>query len=983
MTSPSPDITDMTARRFEPLDVAVLRAPAGKLWVSATSRSAAVHGVLRDGKDVPTYTELKELTRNFHTAVEKASLGQGRTIGSRLTHLLFGADDLRGLFDQTRAVAADSGRSLLVRMLAAPLELQAVPWELTMDPAGGDGRFLALAPASHLVRVPLSRTYASPRERLRPPLNLLIVLSSPTLARGGEDDVFDLFEEKRILLDALGSQDTLGIVDSDGERLVNIDIEEHPTVENLRALVTSRRDGYHFIHYVGHATDTGLVLEDHLSRSLDVPSAEVSDLLRACPNLRMVVFAGCYTARSPGRLARAAERGLPLWRLSTADHCVRDSCPIVIGMQALLPFRTQWLFSRFFYRSIAAGFSVVEAVHLARSAIHGDDHVGSERVDWAVPSLFLSDSPPLVVLDRPPSATRVPRHPPTEPWPIQLKLDGTAGDRHFFSRMACLRLAVDVLSANTRNHVLLMLGPSGAGKSRLIDRALQDIRDKVDFILYARAKHLNPDPLLKLCNLVAELLTKADGKRREPSPGWSGLDWWDRLFQDLAEQRFVIALDDIETLVSADDLGQAFAKLRGRQSLCRLALIGTEVPNGLRLRESGMPPARIFVRPLSFHDIDRWVRRNEPVLSAKCGDRQRLRFFSMLGTDLELWSRLAARVAKSSGEDIAVMVNEVLEPKQIAAAKDLRQTNRLPRSQRPLRIAVTGPSALEKTTSFALTEWAVKHRVSGRVPISDPDNAGALASVISVPEPDLRNGPTEERITRWLEAVADQDADIVLVGYGTPDTSERQRDVVGAICKSALVVSPAADDRGTPLYPALYDEVLAVGSTSTSKALAEDSARTYAGKPQLLAPDSLADEAALTYWVNDRDPRGGAAAALRVVASAVLVWATRPGKDAMWVKQTLRDSGKKVGSTGTSRWSPPELDIQSALDRARDEEVLEALVEASGDLTLLELMATVGFPLDQVTEALARLTTDIDRRRKTSRVVKVQTTFNEVYQAVR
>ncbi len=64
--------------------------------------------------------------------------------------------------------------------------------------------------------------------------------------------------------------------------------------------------------------------------------------------------------------------------LSIADHCVRDACPMVIGMQAVLPFGTERLFTRFFYQALTAGQPVAEALRLARLAVADDVHTGGD-----------------------------------------------------------------------------------------------------------------------------------------------------------------------------------------------------------------------------------------------------------------------------------------------------------------------------------------------------------------------------------------------------------------------------------------------------------------------------------------------------------------------------------------------------------------------------------------------------------------------------
>ena len=298
----------------------------------------------------------------------------GVDAGTALRDLVFGEPEIVSLFHRSRGAAADQGRQLVVRVLAAPSRLAQVPWELILDPEGGTHQFLTLAPDAHIVRAARSRTYPVPSTLLQPPLNVLLLLSSPVRSMQEDDSMsFDLFEEKRNLL-----QELEALQDSD---ILHIDVEEHPTLENLRRRIGSRRGGYHIVHYLGHAAPGGLYLEDRVGRTTLVPAESFTELLRLCPQLRLSLFAGCETARAPAPPATPIQE----WRqgLSTAEQCVRVSCPTVVGMRAVLPFRTEWLFAHFFYQGLASGYAIVDAVRLARAAIRGDEFVGGELLDWA------------------------------------------------------------------------------------------------------------------------------------------------------------------------------------------------------------------------------------------------------------------------------------------------------------------------------------------------------------------------------------------------------------------------------------------------------------------------------------------------------------------------------------------------------------------------------------------------------------------------
>lgn len=557
---------------FELFDLTVYLGPKMVPWVSAVSRLGHVHGIPRRDPKLPSIDDMLDSVYDFVDAVRFAEREPDPQLAHALGQLVFGEPAVLELFQATRGAAADRGHELLVRILASP-HLAVLPWELLPDPADGssavDRRFLALAPDATVVRLARGRTYPVRNDPVDPPLNLLVVLSSP-IGRDPADDslAFDIYEEKRSLLAELAP-----LVD-DG--LLTVDVEEQPTLENLRRKIGQHRRGYHLFHYLGHAEPDRLILEDEQGRRDDQSGTRFTQILRLCPDLRLAVFAGCETARAPWDPVASDPTAIEEWRtiFSLADRCVQDSCPMVVGMQAVLPFRTERLFTRFFYQSIASGYSVASAVRLARSAARGDRHVGGDLLDWSVPVLFVGGSEPGPLLDRAavgPKPAVPPRH--------LLRLGLRQRERQFFARDVALRQAIDVLSGEARERILIVTGPSGVGKTFLIDRALEELAGPIS-ILYVKfealmpgldaeslqldshgsiarsvsaLRNVKPDAVLeKLCVLVARLLARGDRPARERDQGSSAGDWWPLLVEDLAAQRFVLVIDNLDLLVAVE-----------------------------------------------------------------------------------------------------------------------------------------------------------------------------------------------------------------------------------------------------------------------------------------------------------------------------------------------------------------------------------------------------------------------------------------------
>jgi hypothetical protein len=670
------------ATSFETFDLSVHLGPHLVPWISASSRIGLVHGIPRGNSGLPPLNDLLDFVYDYTDAVYFAEREAAPEISRVLEQLVFGDPLVLELFQATRGAAADRGRQLLVRILASP-HLAVLPWELLPDPAAWQldqtRRFLALAADVHVARMARGRNYATRTDRLEPPLNLLVVLSSPS-GRDPADDVlaFDIYEVKRNLLQELHP------LEADG--LLRVDVEDHPTLENLRRRIGAQRRGYHMLHYVGHALPDHLVLEDAAGRREDHQSANFADVFRLCPDLRLAVFAGCETARPPGdpmALDVAATVG---WKdlLSLADKCVQEICPIVVGMQAVLPFRTERLFTRFFYQGVAAGYSVAEALRLARGAVHGDQRVGADLLDWSVPVLFVGGSDPGQLLGRPARGK-----PPERPVRHELKLGLRQGEVRFFARDIALRQAVDVLAGRTGERILVVTGPAGVGKSVLIDRALEELGDQASHVLYLRLEYLAPSlketldrvtpgerdwrspmakfdpdsPVARLCELVAELLGRSHPRRRSDGPSRRAGEWWARLIEELARCRFTLVIDNIELI---DQLEQVYLarlmqiwlarQLQGRgdadDSPRRIARIRHSE------KTSRLHPRATTKLAKQLEELLDFIR--DQTLPAVTSTSQPNRFVAAMGS-LEDFLSGMGRLRKAAEPEIAAAVEQVLD----------------------------------------------------------------------------------------------------------------------------------------------------------------------------------------------------------------------------------------------------------------------------------------------------------------------------------
>lgn len=932
---------------FEALDLSVLVAGDGGVWISARSRMGAVYAVSGRGEGW-SLEDLEDESSRLPDHVQHADRVPDEAIqlGTMLKDLLFGDPEILALFQRTRGAAADQARPVLVGVLGAPRQAAALPWELTLDPEGGRHEFLTLAPDVHVVRLPRVRMYPIRNDPIAAPLQVLLVLSSPIVSSSGDDSLtFDLYEEKRNMLDELAP-----LVDAG---LLVVDVEDHPSLENLRRRISGRRRGYHVVHYLGHALATELMLEDRLGNERKVDATIFTELLQANPDLRLVVYAGCLTASLP-EPDDGPRRDDLTSGVSIADLSVRVASPAVIGMQAVLPFRTERLFARFFYRAIAGGRTLADAVQHARAGIRRDEFVGGGRLDWAVPALFLGGVQPTALVDpSAPAATAQRRR------RAELKLGLEEGERVAFARPVALREAIDILSGRRSNRVVLITGEPDV-RIPFVGRLLDDLGDDVDLVLYAGVEEFpaGSDPVEQLCVWLAEKLTQLDGGTRARATAWSGEEWWKRLLEDLVDVRAVVALDGIDALPDegAVALGRALEDLILRRTRARVLLSGSgskEPLLGERARRRATP---IPLRPLAWEEVWRWMRRNVPEVARYGAAHVQSLYEAGLQDDLELWTRLGEEAATrftGDAKELARLAEEVL-------------ADRAPRSEGPsrppLRAALTNPEIAGRVNEFAdwMTALATEHKVGGRV--LDPGRAGErspIAELVPVETPFSEAGSADTfDIMQWVQQVIEEHADIVLLDFGAIgqlELSSRLSQLAKSLGALLIAAGGNTGDRG-PVYPAWSQGILAVGALAADGMPASYSTwDPAAGKPDIFAPEDLSWAGGAGFVQEGQ--HGTSFAALGVTATALLVWFVDRSLSPADVRRTVLQSARRRRVTHNGRRVQIRtLDLGAALARVRTQLLLAAL--RNGPMGQRELLATTGLPSDI---ALALLEPLLDR----------------------
>jgi hypothetical protein len=302
--------------------------------------------------------------------------------GERLAQRLLPEGEVRDLF---RAALTKAGREggVRLRLIVHDRELAQLPWEyayLQRHRGEPDPRhFLLLDPRVSLVRhEPLPE--AQPLLLGATPDRLRMVAASANVAAY---PALDLAKERRVVETALADFNVDGI-----------ELEAAPFVEDATraALSDALRGGADIFHFAGHGEfrerhgsepdeagrrpATGALVVASPSGSQMGETIEAGELgmwLRQA-GIRLAVLGACDSARRDG---------ISAWT-SIGPALVEAGVAAVVAMQDRVGDRHAIAFSRTFYRAVAAGLSVDEAVSLGRLAMYGE---GPGNAQWGIPVL--------------------------------------------------------------------------------------------------------------------------------------------------------------------------------------------------------------------------------------------------------------------------------------------------------------------------------------------------------------------------------------------------------------------------------------------------------------------------------------------------------------------------------------------------------------------------------------------------------------------
>ena len=358
------------------------------------------------------------------------------TIGDRLFDALFrdpAGDDHAEVLVREIAYARRSGDFLKVTLdLSAAPELVGVPWEAAFYKKGG--YFLATDAAANLVRV-LPGGPSAPPPPIVGPVRVLIVIANPF-----PDRKLDVDKERAQIAAILSAVPVTATGAAAFEVLPPL---VDATRSKLRRAMTDLNP--HVVHFIGHGAfvdQSGFIaLQGDEPGKADLVDADAWRLFFQNDKPWLAFLNSCQGAQ--------AEQGNLFG--GTAQGLIQAGVPFVVAMQFPISDPAAILFASEFYRALAKGEPVVQAVLRGRNAIASDDACAPELITPVVYSSGVAETLPLAA---PPTPVAVP--PKDEPPPPAPAVPPPATDQ--WRKIALVSLVVLALAAVALASAMFGLG---------------------------------------------------------------------------------------------------------------------------------------------------------------------------------------------------------------------------------------------------------------------------------------------------------------------------------------------------------------------------------------------------------------------------------------------------------------------------------------------------------------------------------------------
>lgn len=318
-------------------------------------------------ENFPSQYNLSEMRIRLQT-LKTHDWGAVIDLGEWLCSLLF-PPGLRELLDSSLKIVKTHGKSLRIR-LNLNGQLHTIPWEyILLNMGGGESvktDFLALMPDISITR---HQSVALPSSELKLFKTARMLAA---FADSDEDKPLSLEDEQRVIMQAL-----------QGNSRIRPDSITNPTRETLSESLES----IHIFHFSGHGkflvTDTDetgaksiksfIILDDRSGKEKYLNADDLALLLRRA-GVRVAVLAACFSGHRDD---------FNVWS-SVATALLKADVGAVVGMQHSISDQGAAKFTHTFYRALATGLSIDEAVTKGRIAA-----AQVNPRDWGVPVLYL------------------------------------------------------------------------------------------------------------------------------------------------------------------------------------------------------------------------------------------------------------------------------------------------------------------------------------------------------------------------------------------------------------------------------------------------------------------------------------------------------------------------------------------------------------------------------------------------------------------
>jgi hypothetical protein len=340
----------------------------------------------------PQARELRAPERGLAVFDQDALRGKLRRpveYGQLLFDSVFQTENVRRLFDETRAIAAQAGRPLRLRVFIErdALALHDLRWE-TLNDARPGGGWLLTRETLRFSRFLSSHTWEAAAPRAEGVLRALVFIANPSdLAQGRFQSAGRPLAPVDVAAERARAQAGLGALYQ--EPHVVASDPAHPGNASLDALRARLREGFDILYLVCHGTlrtlgdspGPQLLLEKaDGTGELAAGNSLVEHIRNLAPALRprLVVLASCQSAGA-GLPATADDDGM---LAAVGPQLAMAGVPAVLAMQGSVMMATVAGFMPAFFRELLVDGQIDRALAVARAAVN-------QQADAWMPVLFL------------------------------------------------------------------------------------------------------------------------------------------------------------------------------------------------------------------------------------------------------------------------------------------------------------------------------------------------------------------------------------------------------------------------------------------------------------------------------------------------------------------------------------------------------------------------------------------------------------------